>query len=415
MIVPGLLTAAACSRLLDFSDVTGGAVDAGDDAAADGSGGEGGAAAGGSSGAGGSATGGGGSAGAGGSGGAGGSSGCAAALTDCGGTCVDTASDSEHCGMCNRSCGGGDCEASDCKPVRLGEEIGCHSVAIDGAGTYAYITRLAGGGGVYRVDLSTGTTTAVATGYAQSVWIELAGNAVFWTTEQMDGAVWKVELTSGATPVKVYPNSGDPTMRQPFGLTVADGFVYFADKTGVIGRIPEAGTTSEILYTGLGKLLTLDVLGSWIYYVERTADVVNRVPLMPPGSPQPILTSIEKPWGVIAREVTQEAGLVTNVYASTQGGMVIAGGQTNGMFSTIRVTNGGVAMPGAAEIISVGDQLFWANRPISTGGGSIQTYRLGALGNGTVVASAKRATGLAHADGFLYWCALDSGLVRLRL
>jgi hypothetical protein len=40
---------------------------------------------------------------------------CDAALTDCGGSCVDTRSDPNHCGACGASCGGGEsCTASAC-------------------------------------------------------------------------------------------------------------------------------------------------------------------------------------------------------------------------------------------------------------------------------------------------------------
>lgn len=44
---------------------------------------------------------------------------CGTDETECSGTCADVASDSAHCGRCDRSCGGGDCVAGQCQPVAV--------------------------------------------------------------------------------------------------------------------------------------------------------------------------------------------------------------------------------------------------------------------------------------------------------
>ncbi len=404
LALPGLLGLAACGRLLDFSEVTGGTADAGANTDADTEAGTGGDAA----------------------------ANCTGGQTDCGGQCVDLASDKNHCGACNTDCGGGECSGSKCQPFGL-STIECHSVVPDDAGNFVYVTRYRGpgsaDGGVYKVDLATGDSTGLALGYAGAAWLVLAGGAVFWTTELTGSndppqAVWRLDLeSSGATPTRVYPNAGDTTSRRPFGLSVDDSFVYFADKDGAIGRAPVAGGDSELLYTNLpGTPLNLDVLGQWIYYTELnptpTPDAVRRVPLVPtspPDPPEDVLPDLEGAWGVIARDLpAPEGGTRPNVFTSVAGGAVIATGKATTGFTTTTVSNqtGGSA-PAGADITLIGDQLYWATRYGI--GGSIQNYQLEVIGNATEFASSKEPIGIAAVGHFLYWCSLKDGLTRARL
>lgn len=404
LALPGLLGLAACGRLLDFSEVTGGSADAGAtaDAAADtGTGGD-------------------------------SAANCSGGQTDCGGQCVDLATDKNHCGACNTDCGGGECTASKCQPFGL-SKIECHSVATDDTGSFVYVTRYrepgSSDGGVYKIDLKTGEATGMALGYAGAAWLVVAGNAVFWTTELIGSsdrpqAVWRLDLSSsGATPTQLYPNSGDTTLRRPFGLSVDGNFVYFADKNGAIGRAPLGGGGSELLYTSLpGTPLNLDVLDPWIYYTElNTAPntgAVRRVPLVPatpPDPPEDVLPGLEGAWGVIARDLPlPDGGTRATVFASIAGGAVIAAANATGGFFTTTVSNQtGGAAPAGADITLVGDQLYWATRYGI--GGSIQTYQLEAIGNATEFASSKEPIGIASVGDFLYWCSLKDGLTRARL
>ncbi|MCA9596656.1 MAG: hypothetical protein KC776_25240 [Myxococcales bacterium] len=382
-----LLSLTACSRLLDFSEVTGGKADAG------------------------------------------GTNACGSGETQCSDECVDLTSNANHCGACDTDCGGGACTASKCQPFLLAPLDGCHSVVVDETGSNVYVTRYLpeaskAEGGVYKVDLQTGEVTGVALGQSGAAWLRRAGKTLFWTTEAAPEAVWKLDVDMpGATPAQVYPNAGDSTPRRPFGLAVDGSFVYFTDKNGAIGRVPVAGDTSELLYPNLsGVPTTLDVLGSWIYYSEHNpdpgTDAIRRVPLSPstpPDSPEAVATKLEGAWGVIARELpNDDSGLELRVFASVANGALIATPKPAGGFSTTAVSNEtGVAAPSGAEIILLDDELYWATR--GGVGGSIQSYRLGSIGSASEFASTNTPVGVTSVGDFLYWCSLDFGLVRARL
>ena len=357
---------------------------------------------------------------------------CTGGQTDCGGQCVDLASDKNHCGACDTDCGGGECSGSTCQPFGL-SKVECHSVIPDDTGNFVYVTRYRspGGadGGVYKVDLATGDATGLALGYAGAAWLVLADNAIFWTTELTDTndppqAVWRLDLgAGGATPTQVYPNAGDTTARRPFGLAVSGSFVYFADKNGAIGRVPTSGGPSELLYPSLpGTPLNLDVLGQWIYYTELNkapnTDAVRRVPLVPaspPGQPEDVLPGLEGAWGVIARDLPAPGGGTRpNVFSSIAGGAVIATGKATTGFTTTTISNqtGGSA-PAGADITLIDNQLYWTTRYGI--GGSIQTYQLEAIGNASEFASSKEPIGITNVGEFLYWCSLKDGLTRARL
>ena len=46
---------------------------------------------------------------------------CRSGFTSCNGACVDLATDPQHCGACDRDCGGDPCGASDCRPSGCGD------------------------------------------------------------------------------------------------------------------------------------------------------------------------------------------------------------------------------------------------------------------------------------------------------
>jgi hypothetical protein len=399
--IAGLVGVAACSRLLDFSEVTGGEPiadsgstgDAAGDAAVS----------------------------------------CSGGTTDCGGACVDLAGNQAHCGACNVDCGGGACQNSLCGPYVV-SKVGCHSVVADASGAFAYVTHYVADltstiGGVYKVDLKTGETTGLALGQHGAVVIVLDGDVLFWSTEtatstQVPRAIWRLELQSQAsTPTRVYPDLGAPAGARPFGLKVADGFVYFADRAGAIGRLPVAGGSSEILHpTVPGEPLNLDVLGSWIYYTERNAALntdavkrLSRTPATPPDPPENVLTGLEGAWGVTARELpSDDGGVQLSVFTSIANGAAVARSRPTGGFSTLTISNQlGVLAPDGAEITLVDDTLYWATR--GGVGGTIQTHQLGSSGNAATFAEAHSPVGITRVGDFLYWCSLTDGLVRTRL
>ncbi|HEX2568453.1 MAG TPA: hypothetical protein VH877_02765 [Polyangia bacterium] len=62
---------------------------------------------------------------------------CDAPLMACGGQCVNIATSGEHCGACNHSCGGGECNQGVCQPTPvLSGSTNLHQITVDATDIY---------------------------------------------------------------------------------------------------------------------------------------------------------------------------------------------------------------------------------------------------------------------------------------
>ena len=406
MIMLVLVASWGCSQLLDFSEVTGGE---------DGAGAQGGLGGGSGFDAGGA--------------GATGDGGCEKGSLQCEGQCVDISKDPEHCGECQRSCGGGECKASACQPFVVGSLPGCHSVIPDEAAGSAYVTRWRSDvdkdqGGVYRIDLSSGKATPVGLGQAGAAWLVKVGSVLYWSNEIAPRGIWAFDLkqpSQGTT--QLYPEAGDTTPRRPFGLAVADGNVYFADRGGAIGSVSAVNGVSFLYQNMTDKPLTLAVLDDWIYYTDHPTSLkegdppthkVARLPRVKLGPAEAVLNKLHNPWGLQVSNLPDGSGKsFPNVFVSISKGAAIAKGTATGFKQSTVSNEENVPSPIGVDITLVGERLYWATR--YGAGGSIQTYKLGEIGKATTLADTNHPVGLAHAGDFLYWCSFDFGLIRLRL
>jgi hypothetical protein len=361
---------------------------------------------------------------------AGGAAGCGASETACSTGCVNLGEDPAHCGGCERDCGGGQCSGGQCQQVLVAPLAGCHNVVIDDAGTSAYVTRWlpvtnAEAGGVYRVNLTSGESEPLAVGHARAAWIERSGGSLFFSTEQSPPGVWRLPLEPpGAAALRVYPeaNDGGAETQLPFGLTTDGADVYFADREGAIGRIAQGGTSATLIYQGLSQApLTLSVTADFIYFtdVPTTAgspnDRIWRAPLAAAGAVELVAWNLVRPWGIVSRTRPDgDGGTTVDVFASVAGGAISVTLESGPSWVKRTIGNdSALGQQDGAGLLLSGSQLLWATRYAV--GGSIQSYELGRLGSATTHVSANNPIGLARSGDFLYWCAHDYGLVRLRL
>ena len=171
-----------CSVVFDTSELLSGGPGGGGSGATGGEGGNG--AAGGQGGAGSAGgEGGNGAAGAGGEGG--GMDPCGAGLTFCGGSCVYTLDDSEHCGACDHDCGGGGCLQGACQALELASFPAMHSLLLDEADERVFFVTSNFGENtnvVGAVSKEGGDPELFSTNQPASSYLAMAGTNLYWTT-----------------------------------------------------------------------------------------------------------------------------------------------------------------------------------------------------------------------------------------
>jgi len=332
---------AACSSDSDrkFSQSGGtGATDGGSGtggvAASGGSSGKGGG--GGSSGSGGgsSGTGGGGSSGTGGGSGDSGIA-CESGLTGCGDVCVDTDTDTSHCGRCDHDCLGGTCELGVCQPVTI--EVGQHgasSVAVDATHVYwgRGATSQSGASISSKLIDGTGTPAVFAPGEHGSG-ITIANGQIYWSfagalrtcpAPDCSGGPSNLASSGGTT-------SGDVLVAQ------STNRIYFGEPSayntgnGGLWYVPLLGGTAQQVAGAPVNPQDIVSDGTNLYWISSstyTTDVQNsdgevvRMPLAG-GSIVPLADGLR---GDIARVAVASGA----VYFG--GAMIVAGAYEQGIF-----------------------------------------------------------------------------------
>jgi hypothetical protein len=217
---------------------------------------------------------------------------------------ADLLTDKNHCGRCEHSCAGGDCEAGRCKPLTLASGLGNPTgVAVDA--THVYVTTY-GDNTVLRVPKAGGTPEILATGQTKARGVVVDGDTLYWAdadypangTDQV-GGVWTCKIAGCMTNKKllaaanwaVYPvlykgyvyfseNNGSSVRKvkadgtgnveiasttKPFTLAVDDNHVYFVSNRPNIYRVPSAGGAEE----PVASLATADYLGFIVLDADR--------------------------------------------------------------------------------------------------------------------------------------------------
>jgi hypothetical protein len=197
----------------------------------------------------------------------------------CGGTCVDPSTDEHNCGRCGHDCQGGACSSGACQPVTLATGMGDEptAIAVDTSDVY-----WAGWGGtspghVFKMPITGGTVTILATVAQGSFRIALDASYVYWTASANPagtGAVMKVPIGGGAATTLASGLNG------PIGIAIDAANVYWADyRDGTVMKVAKVGGSPSILAKqGLSPFyLAVDTTN--VYWTDISFDSVMQMPL----------------------------------------------------------------------------------------------------------------------------------------
>ena len=181
--------------------------------------------------------------------------------TMCNGACVDTTTDSAHCGACGHDCLGQSCSMGACAPVVVSSAfVAPGLLALDA--NNAYFT---GGGAVKSAPKSGGTTTTLVTGESNPMGIAVDATYAYFTN-QGGNTVKKVPLAGGA-PITIATGQA-----QPYAIAVDASNVYWTTLgsgagNGTLMKCALSGcTTPTTLASGLQYAYGLAVDATYVYW-----------------------------------------------------------------------------------------------------------------------------------------------------
>jgi len=217
---------------------------------------------------------------------------CAPGLKDCNGNCVNTNSDSEHCGACGHSCQGGPCEASACRPfpVATGQ---AHPLAITVNGTHVYWTDH-DAGTVMRVPLQGGVMPQeLSANHVHPLGIRVSASHVYWT-ESGDTSVWKANL-DGTGDVEIANSE-----IAPMALAIDDTSVYWIneDNSSIRSAALDDGTLTTLAQMQQGPR-GLAVYQDFLYWTSRNGGFIRRLDLVTMTDTM-VVTGLTQPTDIVA-------------------------------------------------------------------------------------------------------------------
>lgn len=202
----------------------------------------------------------------------------------CGVSCANLANDDLNCGACNVECTSSHCHASKCHDPELIAIEQDHAYGIALAGSeVVWTTNL--GGTVAKAPITGGTVTPLATGLDEPRGVATDGTDVFFSVAM---GVMKVPLAGGTvTPLA-------PTV-EPFGIGLDATHVYFTSSSGVL-KVPKEGGTATTVATGSGTARELALDATHVYWTNF-GDSVYRAPIGG-GTAVALATNQKNPWGI---------------------------------------------------------------------------------------------------------------------
>jgi len=182
------------------------------------------------------------------------------------GACVETATSSESCGACGRSCRGGTCIAGRCQPTVVSAEVERFSSVLTVAGGRVYFSasRSCQAGGARQVllrcapeacatpelvhELACGAVDFQAPRFsAVAVDPASADRIVFATAQSFNGTAGSIFVRDGTTTKPLFARrEGDGTRVDAIAIDAASRTVFFGDGTGAVYACPISGCTSTV-------------------------------------------------------------------------------------------------------------------------------------------------------------------------
>jgi len=259
---------------------------------------------------------------------AGGDAHCAAPTVACDKGCVDPKTfggDTNNCGACGHSCGGGACKSSICQPVPIATADLPNGIAVDMTSVYWTNTGPASGGSgtVMKSSLSGGSPVTLAGGQEAPYGVAVDAKNVYWTNFCGTGAppdagcnVMEATL-EGTNAVALALNQNFPA-----GITLDAANVYWASYGGDINYVPKSGGALTTIAEG-SQPSAIAVCGNNLYWTDEAVGYVYQLspPTLTPLSPSNKVSTAYDPFAVACDDTT--------VYWANAGSM----GPTGGLFA----------------------------------------------------------------------------------
>jgi hypothetical protein len=203
---------------------------------------------------------------------------CSPGFADCNGDPTDgcevqLSADPEHCGMCETSCGSGDCFLGTCATV-VAATLGVDGiVARSGSIYWSALDVYAGPNGlVAKSPAVGGVATPLVTGQSAPNYLHAAGDLLVWS-DSSTHAIYRMALPAGDAEVVYEASASDAPPRV---LDADADQVYFTTGTEV-AHVAAIGGPPSIVATGFASVSAAKVVGSDVYVADLGADTMDEV------------------------------------------------------------------------------------------------------------------------------------------
>jgi hypothetical protein len=282
------------------------------------------------------------------------------------------ATDHDHCGMCGRNCGDGDCVAGACPPLLLaGGQGDPHDIAYrDGAVHWVN----SDDGALMRCE-ATGCGGAPEklgeSGY-WSFYLDLDETHVYWNNNGFQaeiGGIWRCPREGGC-PAGASPWIAD--VSNPTQVGVGPDHVYWHTNDGVLQRAAKATGIVETVMMGVGNHGDVQVDNGELFWTESSLDRVRGCVLESGGCGEEIL-NVSGAWQSPEVMVVD----ATHVYFATDAGndadVVARVDRTTGALETLVSTRSGIRGLALSQThIYFGESTNGTLQKVPKAGGSLQ-------------------------------------------